>query len=340
MYVCVSHFHEPTSSHQSIPSRFTALRSALMHVDCTQHPSRHVLSSFTPPLPSQIEVPEARCAKLPRDFEQKSMRKGFRRYWSPVIRRHLSDLDAAEEKLAGAQKDQMRKVFKRFDDKAAVWQKVVRCVSVLDALMSLASVSSSPGYIRPEIVDPYTSSSSSSPSSFLDLVQGRHPTLEMSMPAGVSFIPNTIRLGHSTSSSNSNSSMNDDNVSSNSSSPPTPPTPSTILLSGPNMGGKSTLLRTACVIVILAQIGCFVPADSCALTPVDRIFTRLGASDRILQGQSTFYVELAECAAILHAATSRSLVICDGESQRRRGGGMCLALLLSTPRCIRCIPHL
>jgi DNA mismatch repair ATPase MutS len=76
-----------------------------------------------------------------------------------------------------------------------------------------------------------------------------------------------------------------------------------LLLSGPNMGGKSTLLRQTCLITVLAQVGCWVPADSCALTPVDRIFTRVGASDRILAGQSTFFVELAETATILAAAT-------------------------------------
>jgi DNA mismatch repair protein MSH6 len=79
--------------------------------------------------------------------------------------------------------------------------------------------------------------------------------------------------------------------------------PKMLLLSGPNMGGKSTLLRQTCLITVLAQIGCWVPADSCALTPVDRIFTRVGASDRILAGQSTFFVELAETAIILSSAT-------------------------------------
>merc|ERR1712194_969867 len=84
-----------------------------------------------------------------------------------------------------------------------------------------------------------------------------------------------------------------------------------LLLSGPNMGGKSTLLRQTCLIAILAQIGSYVPAEKCSLTPVDRIFTRLGASDRILCGQSTFFVELAETAAAVRGATRRSLVIMD-----------------------------
>lgn len=87
--------------------------------------------------------------------------------------------------------------------------------------------------------------------------------------------------------------------------------PRMLLLSGPNMGGKSTLLRQTCLITVLAQVGCWVPADSCEMTPVDRIFTRVGASDRILAGQSTFFVELAETATILSAATKvRFLLFC------------------------------
>ena len=89
------------------------------------------------------------------------------------------------------------------------------------------------------------------------------------------------------------------------------PEASCLLLTGPNMGGKSTLLRQTCICVIMAQIGCFVPARKCRLSPVDRIFTRIGASDRILQGQSTFYVELSETSTILHNATANSLVILD-----------------------------
>jgi len=84
-----------------------------------------------------------------------------------------------------------------------------------------------------------------------------------------------------------------------------------VLVTGPNMGGKSTTLRLACVAVVMAQLGCYVPGTKCILTPMDRIFTRLGAQDRILSGQSTFYVELEETAAILRNATAQSLVIMD-----------------------------
>lgn len=84
-----------------------------------------------------------------------------------------------------------------------------------------------------------------------------------------------------------------------------------MLLTGPNMGGKSTILRQTCVLVILAHLGCYLPASSCQLTPVDRIFTRIGASDKILAGQSTFYVEMSETSTILSHATEKSLVIID-----------------------------
>ena len=94
-------------------------------------------------------------------------------------------------------------------------------------------------------------------------------------------------------------------------SPPTPTFSSLALITGPNMGGKSTYLRTACVSVILAQLGAYVPASKAVLSPVDRIFTRVGASDRILAGQSTFFVELAETSTILRHATKDSLVILD-----------------------------
>ena len=108
---------------------------------------------------------------------------------------------------------------------------------------------------------------------------------------GTSYIPNDVELGGFSSSTNSY-------------------IPRMLLLTGPNMGGKSTLLRQTCLIVILAQLGCRVPAETCRLTPVDRIFTRVGASDRILAGQSTFFVELAETSLILKAATEVFVDIC------------------------------
>lgn len=138
------------------------------------------------------------------------------------------------------------------------------------------------GYCRPDLLD-YDDNNKVP---IIRFQGGRHPCVDTEH-----FIPNDLNLGGTDG---------DGNVSSR-----------VLLLSGPNMGGKSTLLRQTCLLCILAQVGCYVPAVSCQITPVDRIFTRLGASDSILQGQSTFFVELAETAAALRGATSRSLVIMD-----------------------------
>ena len=170
----------------------------------------------------------------------------------------------------------------------------------LDALLSLAMVSSAPGYIWPEMVS--RSPPKAGPGSegahgrgpMLDIQAGRHPMLEFSMSqrGEGDYIPNTLVLGGNLDTQAGTC-------------------PKLLLLSGPNMGGKSTLLRQTCLITMLAQIGCKVPADRCVMTPVDRIFTRVGASDRILAGQSTFFVELAETATILKSASEDSLCILD-----------------------------
>jgi len=174
----------------------------------------------------------------------------------------------------------MQLVFARFDTARSTWAAVSQATAMLDALGSLSETSSQSGFNRSLINDCPPEGCP-----MIEIVQGRHPCVKFTHNGG-DFIPNDLSLGKNARSR-------------------------VLLLSGPNMGGKSTLLRQTCLISILAQIGCFVPAESCTLTPVDRIFTRLGASDRILSGQSTFFVELAETAAALRGATRRSLVIMD-----------------------------
>lgn len=180
--------------------------------------------------------------------------------------------------MAVAQKDTLRSIFQRFDSKAALWTQAIECVSTLDALLSLAKVSAAPGYCWPDFLPSHKP--------VLDIAEGRHPMLDQTLAerGDVAYIPNSVALGN----------------------------PARLMLvSGPNMGGKSTLLRQTCLIAVLAQIGCRVPAQRCRMTLVDRIFTRVGASDRILSGQSTFFVELAETASILLNATTHSLCILD-----------------------------
>lgn len=243
----------------------------------------------------QLEVPEAILRRgQPADYEAKSSKKGCRRFHTPRIRELLEELGDAEASLSEAQRHEMRRLFEKFDQDRQLWTTAVNSLALLDVLLAFAEVSSGANYCRPTLV-PYHADSTEDadgsngaiPAPFLSIKGGRHPCLETRAALG-DYIPNDIELGVATGQRER-----------------------VMLLSGPNMGGKSTLLRQTCVLAILAQLGCYVPADECSLTPVDRIFTRVGASDRILQGQSTFFVELAETANILQHATSRSLVILD-----------------------------
>jgi DNA mismatch repair protein MSH6 len=209
------------------------------------------------------------------------------KYRTPVIEQLVHDLERAIAVKNAGKAAGMKRVFAKFASMRSVWMAAVQASAMLDALGSLAQIAIQPGYSRPLIVNCPPSAKPG-----IEIIQGRHPCVDTTH-SGADFIPNDLFLGSRLESDNEGSE------------------PSVLLLSGPNMGGKSTLLRQTCLIAILAQIGSFVPAERCALTPVDRIFTRLGASDRILCGQSTFFVELAETAAAARGATRRSLVIMD-----------------------------
>ncbi|TMW60695.1 hypothetical protein Poli38472_000737 [Pythium oligandrum] len=232
----------------------------------------------------QLEIPESALqSSQPKEYELKSRKKGYKRFHSPTIRDLLSQLSAAEDRKEVALKDQMRRIFHKFDEDYKYWMKAVQCLANLDCLLGLALVSSqSEGFIRPEVVSAVQANSGAP---FIEIEEGVHPCVASTFDSG-GFIPNDTTLGSSGQGR-------------------------MVLLSGPNMGGKSTLLRQTCVIALMAQIGCFVPASKCRMSPVDRVFTRIGASDRILAGQSTLYVELAETATILNHASRHSLVILD-----------------------------
>jgi DNA mismatch repair protein MSH6 len=155
---------------------------------------------------------------------------------------------------------------------------LIQRLAHLDCLHALATVSTG-GYVRPQFgIDSQTCTT-------IRLIQSRHPVQEFLIQLERPFVPNDIVVGGDSS---------------------------TLLVTGANMGGKSTILRQVCINVILAQIGCFVPATECFIShPIDRIFTRIGASDNILEGKSTFLTELEETAVILSEATRRSLVVID-----------------------------
>ncbi|KAG7351489.1 DNA mismatch repair protein MutS [Nitzschia inconspicua] len=231
-------------------------------------------------LPVQVEVPEDFLVKGKRGSGHKQVIK----YATPVVAELVKELDRAYEVQQVRKAKGMQVIFARFDAQRPLWSAAAHVTAVLDAIGSLAIMAENPGYCRAEILECPPNKQPS-----INIVQGRHPVVEKSFHSS-DFIPNDLQLG---------AQENEDDSA------------RLLLLSGPNMGGKSTMLRQTCLIVILAQIGSHVPAQKCELTPIDCIFTRLGASDRILLGQSTFFVELAETAAALRGATRRSLVIMD-----------------------------
>ncbi|XP_015712384.1 DNA mismatch repair protein Msh6 [Coturnix japonica] len=236
----------------------------------------------------QMEIPEsATLRKLPEEYELKSSRKGYKRYWTKEIEKMLAELMNAEERRDAALKDCMRRLFYNFDRNSQDWQTAVQCMAVLDVLMSFANYSQDGDgpLCRPVILLPADGSPP-----FLELKSARHPCITKTF-FGDDFIPNDIVIGSKDEDGGGGASC--------------------VLVTGPNMGGKSTLMRQAGLLVIMAQLGCYVPAEVCRLTPIDRVFTRLGASDRIMAGESTFFVELSETSSILQHATEHSLVLVD-----------------------------
>ncbi|NXO35111.1 MSH6 protein, partial [Locustella ochotensis] len=236
----------------------------------------------------QLEIPESAISRnLPEEYELRSSRKGYKRYWTKEIERMLAAMVSAEERRDAALKDCMRRLFYNFDKNSKDWQTAVECIAVLDVLMSLAHYSQGGDgpLCRPVILLPMDNAAP-----FLELRNSRHPCITKTF-FGDDFIPNDIVIGIKDECSSSEASC--------------------VLVTGPNMGGKSTLMRQAGLLVVMAQLGCYVPAEACRLTPIDRVFTRLGASDRIMAGESTFFVELSETSSILQHATEHSLVLVD-----------------------------
>ncbi|XP_022106903.1 DNA mismatch repair protein Msh6-like [Acanthaster planci] len=241
----------------------------------------------------QLEVPESALARhTPEDYELQSAKKGFKRYWTPELKELFAELVAEEERRDVALRDSMRRVFYAFDEHYGDWDQAIQCLSVLDVLQSLSNVSQAGDgpMCRPEIVPPTPNMQP-----FIAIQNGRHPCISHTFTGG-DFIPNDTYIGTTDNAMETNSEMG---------------TSCCVLVTGPNMGGKSTLMRQAGLIIIMAQLGCYVPAEGCRLTPVDRVFTRLGARDNILSGESTFFVELSETSSILQHATAHSLVLMD-----------------------------
>ena len=203
------------------------------------------------------------------------------------------ELKEYEEKILGAEDKILALEAKLYADLVAFMQPFIsemqmdaQMVGNLDCLLSFAKVSLENNYIRPVIED----------SNVLDIRGGRHPVIEKYLPVGESYVPNDVKLEAP--------SAKDEEKAGEA-------TPQIMIITGPNMAGKSALLRQTALIVLMAQIGCYVPAESARIGIVDKIFTRVGASDNLSVGESTFMVEMTEAANILNNVTDRSLVLFD-----------------------------
>ncbi|ESQ37858.1 hypothetical protein EUTSA_v10028364mg [Eutrema salsugineum] len=230
-----------------------------------------------------LEVPESLSGSVPQDYELCSSKKGVFRYWTPTIKKLLKELSQAKSDKESALKTISQRLIGRFCKHQEEWRQLVSVTAELDVLISLAFASDSYEGVR---CRPVISGSTSDDVPHLSATGLGHPVLRGDSLGRGSFVPNNVKTGGSKQAS-------------------------FILLTGPNMGGKSTLLRQVCLAVILAQIGADVPAETFELSPVDRIFVRMGAKDHIMAGQSTFLTELSETAVMLSSATRNSLVVLD-----------------------------
>jgi DNA mismatch repair protein MutS len=221
-----------------------------------------------------LEVSHANAALIPPDYVRKQTLVGAERYITPELKEHEARVLSAEEQIQALEAAIYAQVVAQLRPAAPAAAAAAAAVARLDVCAALAEVAVQRRYVRPELDE----------SDQLEIAGGRHPVVEAAL-ADEPFVPNDVRLSASERQ--------------------------LLLLTGPNMSGKSTYLRMVGLLVLMAQIGAFVPADRARIGLVDRIFTRVGAQDDIATGQSTFMVEMVETAAILHHATPRSLVILD-----------------------------
>ena len=219
-----------------------------------------------------IEVSNAHGAKVPADYLRRQTLVGAERYVTTELKEYESRVLGAEERIGRLEFELFGQVRAEVAAAAGPLLRTARAVGSLDALTSLAEVAHQRGYVRPQVDDGFT----------LEIVDGRHPVLEA---GGTPFTPNDVILD--------------------------PAGCQIMILTGPNMSGKSVFMRQVALLALMTQMGSFVPARSARLGLVDRILTRVGAQDNMARGQSTFLVEMVETASILHHATERSLILLD-----------------------------
>lgn len=221
-----------------------------------------------------LEITKSNYHLIPEDYIRKQTLVNSERFITPKLKEMESVVLGAEVKINSLEHEifcQIRNYIKSYTE---ILQETAEAISTLDVLSSFAQVSNEENYVKPYVDDSYQ----------IDIKNGRHPVIEKTVKDGL-FVPNDCKLDR------------DENI--------------LLLITGPNMSGKSTYMRQLALIVLMAQTGCFVPAEKASIGVCDRIFTRIGASDNLAMGQSTFFVEMSELSYILHNMTGKSLLLLD-----------------------------
>jgi DNA mismatch repair protein MutS len=218
-----------------------------------------------------IEVTHGQTAKVPDDYRRRQTLKNAERYITPELKAFEDKALSAQDRALSREKMLYEQLLQQLGESIPALQTIAQATAQLDVLVALAAHAQRHQWCRPQLL--------AEPG--IDIVQGRHPVVENAIER---FIANDCKLGAERR---------------------------LLLITGPNMGGKSTYMRQLALITLLAYVGSFVPATSAAIGPIDRIFTRIGAADDLAAGYSTFMVEMMESAAILHGATDQSLVLMD-----------------------------
>lgn len=222
-----------------------------------------------------LEVTNSHKNKVPEEWIRKQTLVNCERYITPELKEYEEKILNAEDKISAIEFRIFSALILAAAEYVGTIQQNAIIISSLDALGSFASIAKKNNYVKPVIND----------EKILDIKDGRHAVIEQQLPLGESYVPNDVYLDNETQQ--------------------------IIIITGPNMAGKSALLRQTALIVLMAQMGCYVPAKAATIGIVDKIFTRVGASDNLSRGESTFMVEMTETASILNNLSDRSLVLMD-----------------------------
>ena len=222
-----------------------------------------------------LEVTHLHKDKVPQDWIRKQTLTNAERYITPELKTYEEKILGAEEKIMSIEQELFEKLVNDISEYIAPIQLNANLLAKLDVLCGFATLSIENNYSCPKINEGFA----------IEIKEGRHPVIEKQLPIGINYVSNSVYLD------NDNTQI--------------------MMITGPNMSGKSALLRQTALIVLLAQIGCYVPAEEANLSIIDKIFTRVGATDNMSSGESTFMVEMNETASILNNLSARSLVLLD-----------------------------